>query len=74
MTHKGSKNLLFTPALYSSNSHAAVMLISVLAGAKRTSPSVMTFPLTELVLRFPSPKVTTKIEGPETAGNTANSP
>lgn len=49
------------------------MLISVLAGANRTSP-LATASLWDAVSIDPSPSVTKKIEGPETAGNTDDVP
>lgn len=49
------------------------MLISVFAGANKTSPSV-TASICDAVCIVPSPTVTKKIEGPETAGNTADAP
>lgn len=67
------RNLLFTPALYSCSSDVVVMLISVLAGAKRTSP-LATASLWDPVCIVPSPTVTKKTEGPDTAGNTDDAP
>jgi hypothetical protein len=50
------------------------MLISVLAGAKTTSPSVTTTPFNDPVCITPSPTMTKKTEGPGTAGKTVDAP
>lgn len=71
--HKVWRNLLFTPALYSCSSDEVVTLISVFAGAKKTSPLV-TETLDDPVCIVPSPTVTKKMEGPTTAGNTVDAP
>lgn len=71
--HKGSKNLLFTPALYTCNSVTDIKLISVFACTNRTSPSFNGSPFGEdPTLILPLPTVTTKMEGPRTAGNTVD--
>lgn len=67
------KNLLFTPALYRCNSDAVETLISELAGAKRTSPSITTS-LDDPAHIAPSPTMTRKMDGPGIAGNTVDAP
>ena len=54
----------FNSALYNCNSDSLVTLISVLAGAKRTSPS------NNPTRIIPSPAIMRKMEVPETAGKT----
>ena len=56
----------FNPALYNCNSDSLITLISVLAGAKRTSPS------NDPARIIHSPTIMRKMEGPETAGKTVD--
>ena len=56
----------FNPVLYNCNSDSLVTLISVLAGAKRTSPS------NDPACIIPSPAIMRKMEGPETAEKTVD--
>lgn len=56
----------FNSAPYNCNSDSLVTLISVLAGAKRTSPS------NDPAHIIPSPAIMRKMEGPETAGKTVD--
>ena len=69
------KNLLFTPARYScSRLPVHSMLNFVLAGANKTSPTLIFSDEKGVVLIVPVPSVTTNKDGPAIAGNLVEVP